>query len=194
MSAAGLRRISVTPMQGREAPPLLLVSLREIEPSAELIYFGEGDWRLGSVRKTDARTAAGEQILAFESRRSPANPRNVLLGTLLKEGFAQIAQYRCEGDPALGLVRDGDGNVCTIVEDLRQRDANFREDQGRAVFTERMEHTDGTVREREAAARRHDYLINDGRDHYRREIKHRTTFGYGGQTGGGGSLILPFGA
>lgn len=191
MSDGAVRRIAVSPVQGREAPPLLLARLREIEPTAELIYFGEGDWRLGSVRKSDARTEAGEHILAAESRRSPANPKNVLLGHLLKEGFAQIAQYKCDGDPSVGLVRDGDGNECSIIEDLRERDYNFHLDQGKAVFAQRLEHTDGTVRERENRRRAHDYLVNDGRDHYRREIRHRTQFGRGGMTGGGGTIILP---
>lgn len=187
----GLRRVPVSPAEGREAPPTLLAELREIDPTVELIHFGGGDWRLGSIRKTDTRSSAGEEILAMEAARSPSNPKNVLLGKLLKEGFAQIAQYKCKGDPSFSPCYDGDGWECSIVEDLRERDFNWRRDGGAAKFAERLAHTNGSARDAAQAGVMHEYIINDGRDHYRREMRNRVTFGAAGMTGGAGRIIHP---
>lgn len=95
------RLVHVEAIEGREPPLLLLTDLRMIDPTIELVYFGEyvdlrnetpvqdsdgrmvmraedqsaprrqGRWRLGSVRPNQERAKRGEAILKFEETRDP---------------------------------------------------------------------------------------------------------------------------
>lgn len=168
---------------GKEPPPALLAELRAIDDTAELVYVGEGTWWLGAVRPTEIRRQAGTRILALEERRAKPNPRNVMLGKLLLQGFARIQAYHTTGDPA-GPVTDCEGHPCTIVNDFRERDALWRRDRGEQAFRERMARSDGTEKRTQGDARLRDFLLNDGREHYRREVRDRVVFGHGGMTGG----------
>lgn len=195
-----IRLVRFSNVEGRTTPPALLLQLREIDPTAELVYVGEKQWWLGAVRSNDERRKAGEHVLAFESRRTNPNPRNVMLGKLLLQGFARIQAYHCAGDPAL-TVTDADGDICSIVEDFRARDKAWRVDQGKASFKERMAHSSGELKKKAADAEFRDYLRNDGRSKYRREMRDRVMFGPAGMTGGRserrkesmspGGIILP---
>jgi hypothetical protein len=143
------------------------------------------------VRKTDIREATGRRIKAAELARDVPNEDNLLLAGLLMQGFARVEEYHCLGDPALGNVTDSQGHPCSIVEDFRERDAAWRRDQADGIVKRKLAMSD--VERAEHDARLRDYLLNDGRDHYRREVRNRVTFGAGGMTGGSGrsSLILP---
>lgn len=177
--------------EGRLTPLLLLAELRTIDPVAELVYFGGNDWRLGAVRPTAQRERSGRNILAQQARLSDAHKsaKNIMLGHLLTQGFAQIAKYQDFGDVS-ATVLDVDLNErCTILENFRRRDW-FARHEREETFTAALAASSG-VEEREASQHRTmDRLHNDIRAHFRREIKGRTQFGHGGQTGGRGSGLI----
>lgn len=185
------------PPDGRETPLLLLAELREIDPTVELVSFGGRDWRLGSVKSgqsRDWRAAKADQMRDSLDRAKSVghhiSPKNYYLVNLLTQGFAQIAQYFDFGDPS-GTVEDFEGNPTTILEDFRQRDFFYRKDQGEQVFRESIaRHSDG-ANDVESRRKMADYMHADGRDHYNREVRGRTTFGYGGMSGGRGRLLVP---
>lgn len=189
--------------ESRETPLLLLAALRDIDPSIELVYFGARDWRLGAVRSGEARdyrAEQGDKLLDHLERARAAghspSPKNFMLAYLLKQGFAQIAQYRDHGDPA-GLVHcvvDASGSYdyeTTILHDFRERDFNWRRDQGEAVVMAAAEEASGLSQRREADAKMRDYLATDARDHYARHMRGRIMSGAAGVTGGSGKLLLP---
>lgn len=217
------RLIHVESMEGREPPLLLLAQLRDIDPTAELVYFGvwvdevnetpvpDADgrgitmrpereqrhapmqrWRLGTIRRTDERQRRGQAILAMEGRRAVTNPRNVLLGKLLLQGFAQIEEYLGNDPFGVMLVNPGvDEYYTTIVDDFRARDAAWRSERGEQVFEERLAASSDDARQAEGAATMKQYLATDARDHFRREMRGRVMSGAAGVTGGRGKLILP---
>jgi hypothetical protein len=178
--------------EGRETPLLLLAQLRTIDETLELVYFGKRDWRLGSVKPNDERTFRGDRILAFEDARDPVhrNPKNLYLGALLKEGFAQIAQYFDMGDPS-GAVKDAHGNITTIFEDMQQRQQAWTIDGGEDAFKQSFAVTIGDEKKAEAEATMKQYVATDGRAHYHREMRNRVMFGPAGMTGGSGRIITP---
>jgi len=179
--------------EGRPTPLLLLASLRELDPLIELVYFGERDWRLGAVRPTDIRYQAAQAILAQQHRLGVnANPKSVMLGRLLEQGFAQIAMYRDFGDPA-GEVEDVElKERCTILANFTRRHQNAS-DRREAVFADALAESGGQSRRAKAEYDYHDAL-NDKRGHIAREMRGKTTFGYGGMTGGRGKLVDQTGA
>lgn len=182
-----------------ETPLLLLAALREIDDTVELVYFGESRWRLGAVRRTDERQRRGQLILAQQESLDEVkrNPRNIWLGQLLLQGFAQIEEYIGRDPAGVVLVNPGPQEYrCTILEDFRERDAAWRRDQGETVFQERLTAASSEERQRVADLNFKQYLATDGREHYRREMRNRVSFGAGGVTRAdevfaGHGLILP---
>lgn len=189
-------------VEDKAAPPALLAQLRAIDPTVELVHFGGGDWRLGAVMLTDERIASGEAILG-QLLKQPVKDRNiktVLLGMLSIQGFAQIEKYFASTGDISGTVYvegglDGkEGYLCTVLEDFRERDHAWRKDQGAAKFAERLYLTSNEPARVENEKQRQEWLRTDGRDHYNREVRNRKSFGYGGgETGGTGKIVLPFG-
>jgi hypothetical protein len=116
----------------RTCPPALLAELRRIDPTAELLYVGEGRWILGAVRfnwpvvqkaigaltKIEAQTATYLTVdytmdtPAAEVNRNPAErraaaarqARTLAWCRALIQGFRPIAEYH--GDPGGHIVRD----------------------------------------------------------------------------------------
>lgn len=177
------------PAEGRQTPPLLAASLKSIDSRAELIYAGGGHWWLGVVAPNQHREQQGRVILKFEDRRgAEANPRNVLLGKLMVEGFARINGYETLGDPA-GTVKAYDGYTCSILEDFRERDFWWNFDGGKAKVAEKLDESANGPAKRESEAAMLEYTITDGRAHYNREMRNRVQFGFGGMTGGQGRII-----
>lgn len=174
------------PAEGRVAPALLVAALKAIDARAELIHVGGGHWWLGVVDPNDHREQQGEVMLKFEFERGDeSNPRNVMLGELLREGFARINGYVTDGDPS-ETVTDYDGNTVSILEDFKERDFWWNHDGGKKKVLERIKASSREGNEEESNALTLDYLINEGRAHYRREIRNRKVFGFGGETGGSG--------
>lgn len=184
-------RLDFPVVEGKLCPPQLLADLRAIDETVELIHFGGGDWRLGSVQPSPERCAQGQKMLDQQSRLDHPNPKNVLLSMLAVQGFAQIEQYTATMGID-GTVTDSEGNPCTVLEDFRARDFEWRRDQGEAVFKERLDVTNGVGKKAASDAKLIDYVHNDGRDHYRREMRGRKVFSTP-DTGAAGSIILPFG-
>ena len=187
-------RLVTRPAEGRQPPATLVAALQAIDPSVTLFYVGDGVWWLGSVQPNEYRQRDGEMILAHEATRSIPNPRNVFLGKLAVEGFARIEAYVGPDPSGLMVVNPGADNeyTCTILEDFRQRDHNWRVDRkaGEQVAKERMEESLGEPERREAEAKAIQYARTDARAHYRREMRDRKSFGFGGVTGGRGSGII----
>jgi hypothetical protein len=177
------------PAEGRQAPPLLVAALKSIDPRAELIHAGGGHWWLGVLAPNQHRAQQGRVILGFEQERgNQANPRNILLGHLLVEGFARINGYEVEGDPS-ATVKAYDGYHCSILEDFRERDFWWNKDGGKETVAAKLDESANGPAKREAEAAMLEYTITDGRAHYQREVKNRVSFGFGGMTGGAGRII-----
>lgn len=188
------RLVSHENPEARATPLLLLAALRDIDPTTELVYFGERDWRVGAVRNGEARdfrAKKGDQMLdALDRARAighKPSPKSFMLAHLLKQGFAQVAQYEDHGDPS-GVVtcKTGDHDSdyeTTILEDFRQRDWWYRKDQGEAKLLEAAALSAGDPQQIEANAKMTDYLHTDGRDHYARTMRGRIQSGVGGVTG-----------
>jgi hypothetical protein len=165
-----------------DTPLLLLAELREIDPTVELMYAGDGRWWLGAVSDNHERRRRAEimiaQITALEKQRQAA--RTLMLAHLNLQGFALIETYHGRDPRGTMLVNPGpDEYRCTIVEDFRERDAAWRKDQGKAKFTERLLASMKEPERLEGEARMKEYLATDGRDHYRREMRNRITVGGG---------------
>lgn len=109
-----------TGFREREAPEAVLVQLREIDPDADLLYLGGGEWLLG-VRKgnTAAREKAKELLKVMKSRKPLDDPlaaaeeakRIELINLCANEGFRPVAIYDTPEES---------------IEDFRQRDFRWR--------------------------------------------------------------------
>ena len=154
----------------REAPDALILRLREIDPSFEVVYFGEGWWWVGAVRPNAARRRIGDTILAEEAKRDVPNPHNVLLGRLAQQGFAFICRYRSPDGLASAVSEDGER--VSIVEDIRARHHAFHVDreQGERVFRSRLDHHQKVVEE--SRGRQQDRLL-EGRDVFRSTLRRK---------------------
>lgn len=188
-------------VEGRDTPLLLLAELREIDPLIELVYFGARDWRLGAVRggqARDFRAEKGDHLFDQLERARAAghkpSAKSFMLAHLLKQGFAQIAQYRDNGDPSgvVTCVVDMSGQhdyETTILHDFRERDFWWRKDQGEENVMRAAREASGVVQQEENNAKMRDYLATEGRDHYHRVMRGRIQSGFGGATNG--KLVLP---
>jgi len=97
----------------REAPLDVLAACRVIEPTAELLYIGDGRWWLGSVSVPNRhRRRTGLRLLAREARMAHPDAGVCRQGLLMLQGFALIGEYP-----------DADG---AMVDDLRRRDWQYR--------------------------------------------------------------------
>ena len=184
--------------ESRETPFLLLGELRDIDPTIELVYAGDGRWWLGSVSDNAERRERAERMMAQIERlqKHQQAKRTVLLCKLNMQGFALIETYHGSDPTGTVLVNPGkDQYYTTILEDFRWRDAEWRRDQGSAHVKQRLLDTLGEAERREADAKIKEYLANDGRDHYRRIMRGRVSMGFGGATGGdratSGLIISP---
>jgi hypothetical protein len=180
--------------EARPTPLLLLGELRDIDPTVELVYAGERRWWLGAVSDNSERRERAErmmkQIEALERWQQSA--RTVMLCKLNLQGFALIETYIGNDPSGVVTVNPGpDEYQTTILEDFRWRDANWRRDQGSEHVKARMLDTMGEAQRVESEAKMKEYLANDGRDQYRRIVQGRTSFGFGGMTGGDRALIIP---
>lgn len=98
----------------RTAPSELLRALRVIDPTAELVYFGAGRWRLGHLVPEDRRIAkAGQRLLAscarvlkVRKRPSVEDYQRHLFGKCRLFGFVPTAEYEVLGEPTAAIVRD----------------------------------------------------------------------------------------
>jgi hypothetical protein len=187
------RLVNHDPPEGRQTPLLLLADLREIDPTAELLYAGESRWWLGAVNDNDERRRRAENILAFYDTIDPVkwNMRTLMLAKVNIQGFALIEAY-FGTDPAGTVVCNPgpDEYHTTILDDFRWRDAEFRMDGGTSAVQRRLLDTLREPERIEAEAKMKDYLANDGRDHYRRNMRGRVSMGWGGSTGGDKALII----
>lgn len=124
----------------RQAPDHVVGRLRDVDPTADLVYLGLGQWVLGSVRPNGYRARkarklrAGENDLPAQKRR----PGIYLLTALLEQGFRPVAVY-------------GESEVQSqyVVRDFRERDWNYRT-RPEAAFRAAMDRSD---RSRDVEAR-----------------------------------------
>lgn len=178
--------------EGRTTPLLLLASLRELDSTVELVYFGARDWRLGAVRPTPLRLRAGAAILQNEEARSPRerNPKNLLLGALYKQGFAQIAKYtEVAGGDISGTVITETEEHTTVFAHFERIQHAWNADQGEQEVRAAVEANSPNARKQSSKKQFNDYMATEGRAHYARETKGRVTFGHGGMTGQGSALL-----
>lgn len=191
------RLVTIENAEARPTPVLLLGTLREIDPLVELVYPGECRWWLGAVRPNEERAARGRNILRQMERmpeevlREASVARYIMLGKLALQGFAIIETYVGPDPSGTVTVNAGspDAYECSMLEDFRERDSAFRRDGGEANVLRKIRLACGEGDEAAFQAEVGQYLATDGRDHYRREVRHRTMFGAAGMTGGGRILL-----
>lgn len=96
----------------RTAPPEIVAALKEVDPTAELVYFGDGRWDLLRLRpKTDARMRSVNAMLrtaaeACAQRRLGERGwyRNLRLARLLRLGYVVFGRWRLAHDPDHRIV------------------------------------------------------------------------------------------
>ena len=113
----------------RECRWQLLADLREIDPTVDLHYLGEGIWVLGAVKPNQWRYDTAGGVLRGGHDRSTWMRRTWELGL---HGFTRINNYLIQGEPD-----------SRIVHDLRVRDWHYRHNRER-VFDEALARADGS--------------------------------------------------
>lgn len=195
--------------EGRETPLLLLADLRAIEHCIELVYVGDGLWWIGRVSPDDRLRDAGwrmEAGIRAGIREEPSiaemasTGRNLMLARLTAQGFRRFLQVRAPGGDCTGTVfvdwidPTMKGAISqyptTIHKEVEERYSALERDGGAAKFAERAALTDGTAAKAASDRQFQEYLKTEGLANYRREVRNRVTFGYGGMTGGTGSGLI----
>lgn len=137
----------VTPPTSREAPAELVQALRETDPTADMLYLGDGSWVVGRVRRHTPRQEAALNILRSGMKDALAGrvdeaawTKRLRYARAVREGFAPFALYQFERGPDARVVREF-------------REAVWRERQdpdGRKL----ADWIEGDARERREAGRR----------------------------------------
>jgi hypothetical protein len=140
--------------QLRTAPKDVVRGLREVDPTAELVYLEKGRWLLGSVRWNRDLVAAARRILGRalkvahnSTKHGPTHqiehlPRvrgRVQFALLAMQGFRPITEYKIQGSPD-----------SRVVEDFRRRDWLFKNTSD--LEHEAMLSSESEERKREARA------------------------------------------
>lgn len=171
-----------TPPGGRLPPPEVVDGLREVDPTAELIYVGKGRWLLGSVQPDrERRKLAVRAMAAYRTvldHTAPAAGSHVEgAGTPLQldaktraelryrlwrkklqlQGFRDITLFRQEPDSA-------------VVDAFRMMDWFHRHMQAEAERRALADAEKPSKEERERLERVRDYWSAEGPDVYRKAI------------------------
>lgn len=99
----------------RVASPDVIRGLREVDPTAELVYLGNGQWMLGRVRQSgdgyyQCRSKAVKildnlySVLSNGAQLTSRGKGKVQMAMLWMQGFKPVAMYR--GDPGGHIVED----------------------------------------------------------------------------------------
>lgn len=108
--------------QLRIPAPHVVAGLREVDPTAEIVYFGRGRWLLGSVRPSTLLREPAERVLRSALRMldialhnekftfNPANARRLFgrvdFAVLALQGFRFVHEYRVQGELSSAIVED----------------------------------------------------------------------------------------
>lgn len=95
-------------MFGREAPPEVIDQLREICPRADLVYWGQGRWKLGRWNPRVRWNALAAERLnrLYKMPNSDTRNSNIELEKMRLRGFALTTEYRFERNEDWGLIRE----------------------------------------------------------------------------------------
>lgn len=95
----------VTVPEEREPPTWLLAGLRLVDPGAEVVYIGRGDWWVGVVATPNRhRRRFGLRLLRRQRGKWRPDPALVRQALLALQGFSVIATYT--GDPTGAWIDD----------------------------------------------------------------------------------------
>lgn len=100
-----VRRLVDVPEE-RTAPTALLRALREIDPSAEIVYAGDGDWMVGRVQPNAERYRMGAYAAGLELDNPRPNPAALRDAHLQMQGFAVVETFHFQGEPTSEVVHD----------------------------------------------------------------------------------------
>lgn len=150
--------------------PSVLRACRQIDPAAELIYIGEGEWWLGVVKPNAHRRRTAAAILAHEWRKDHPSFENLRLGHLMLQGFSFLNTFH-----SVGELTDG------VAEWLAEADHWYRHATDAHIETEFVEGPRNRA-VRSARAYFKDRTMSEGRARYRYQVQgQRTAFSYSGQ-------------
>jgi hypothetical protein len=132
----------------RDTPLDVLAACREVVPTAELVYVGDGRWWLGWINDTPAKD------LGYDP------PKDAYFQhALQRQGFRWLGEYP-EHQVTAGYLRKE-------LEFMFSRSENDME----LDFLVAMDHSEGEYLEREKIAVARDKAASDGRDIYRKIFK-----------------------
>ena len=90
----------------REPPSELLRELREIDPTVDLHYAGDGRWILGAVRPNSERRQIAGKILEQRRRIGVRSYVRRLVPELGVHGFGLIGVWQIQGEPDGRIVNE----------------------------------------------------------------------------------------
>lgn len=97
----------------RAAPGHLLRALRVTDPTAELLYMGDGVWWLGRIAPNRNIEQAGQRLAASCRRVErkgrklvPEDRRRWMVAQARLAGFQATQEYHVVGEPTAAIVRD----------------------------------------------------------------------------------------
>jgi len=146
----------------RVCPEGLLRQLRQVDPAAELIYVGEGEWWLGVVKPNTFRRAQGDAILGREWRKDQPSWDQLRYGQLMRQGFAFCGTWTFLGEP-----------TGQIVHEFRESTWLWTHDQARLEDT--LLEAPERKRQQNLRSMMKDRLHADARSVYRHLVKDRRT-------------------
>ena len=127
MPTTGRHSVSTEPhtdlSAARTAPEWVVKELREIDPTLEIVYFGEGRWVVGSVSPNSYRQNIGHRMLQATRMvsvgvDSDRKQDRLKVAYLAREGMRFIKMYRAEGEAGMPWRR--------LINDVGRRDRNYR--------------------------------------------------------------------
>jgi hypothetical protein len=92
----------------RFAPRRLLHQLQLVDPKAELVYIGDGEWWVGTYNPNLKNRKIGDhKVKVAQTMTDVAEARRLdRVGRLQQAGFVFVASYECVGEPDARIARD----------------------------------------------------------------------------------------
>ena len=119
---------------GRTAPPEIVRALKEVDPTAELVYMGDRRWDLLRLRpKNDARAKVAFGMLMNAYRACEKGHlaeagwyRALRFARLLRQGYIVFGRYHLDRDPDAKIVREFRRAVWEYTHDRNDQEIEYR--------------------------------------------------------------------
>lgn len=158
------------PFGGRRPPDELVRNLREIDPTAEIIYAGVGHWLLGRYRPNRVVEEKGirmikairkmERIVSATAHPDIRTVRKVLAFRrwtyeLFRMGFRKTAKYKRHGEPGSDIVEDFRARIYNLQRIDRIEQELLDQADADVQLLRTLEQAEADAREKAKDAHRH---------------------------------------